>query len=284
MKSPLLGAHMSIAGGVNLALERGDSIGCTAIQIFLKNNNRWVGKEIPEDEAKAFREAWSASEIQSVFAHACYLLNLASNQDALYEKSIAALVDEVERADLLKIPFIVLHPGSTGEETQEWGIARIVEAVNQVCKETSGSKVAICFEGTAGQGRSIGHTFEHLAALLDGVKKKTRACICLDTCHLFAAGYDLREKKAYLDTMKRLDEIVGLERLAAIHLNDSKKGLGSRVDRHEHIGKGMLGPEPFRNILRDRRLLHVPKVLETPKGPDLREDVENLKTLRNLLV
>ena len=280
---PLLGAHMSIAGGMALAIERGESIGCTAIQVFLKNNNRWVGKPISAEDAEAYRAGLERSGISHVFAHDCYLINLASPDDELHDKSIRAMIDEVERATLLGVPFIVLHPGSHMGEGAEWGLERIRGAVDRVLEATADSPVRLAFENTAGQGTNLGYRFEQLAALIEGVRDSTRTGICLDTCHAFAAGYDLRARKDYLATLRALDNTVGLERLLGIHLNDSKKELGSRVDRHEHIGQGHLGLEPFRHIMNDRRLAHVPKVLETHKGPDMREDVENMQVLRGLI-
>jgi len=280
---PLLGAHMSIDGGTPEAIKRGESIGCTAIQIFLKNSNRWKGKAIGEKEAADFRAGLAASRIRSVFGHNSYLVNLASNRDDLFAKSIEAMVDEIERASALGVPFIVIHPGSHVGQGEEWGLKRIAEGVAEICRRTAAHKVAVAFETTAGQGTNLGYRFEHLAALLDGAPDKARVGVCFDTCHVFAAGYELRDRRRYQETVRALDEIVGLENLLAIHLNDSKGDLGSRLDRHEHIGKGRLGLEAFRNVLNDPRFEDVPKVLETPKGPDMNEDVENLKVLRGLI-
>ena len=265
----LLGAHMSIAGGMPEAIRRGESIGCTAIQVFLKNNNQWKGKIISGEEAGKFRADLKNSSIEVVFAHDSYLINLGSKDDVLYKKSVDAMVDEVERAELLGVPFIVIHPGSHLGEGEEWGLKRIAEGVNEVFARTSKAKAIIAFENTAGQGTNLGYKFEHLATLRDLVKDKSRTGFCLDTCHLFASGYDIRDEKSYEETMKKFDSIAGRKNLLAIHINDIKGELGCRVDRHEHIGKGRLGLEAFRQVMNDPHLANVPKVLETPKGPRL---------------
>jgi len=274
---------MSIAGGVAEAVRRGDSIGCRAIQIFLKNSNQWHAKPISEEEAQAFRDALAESSIECVFGHDSYLINLASPKDDLFAKSIAAMVDEVERATLLGVPFIVIHPGSHVGEGGDWGLQRVADGFNEVFSRTPDSKVVIALETTAGQGTNLGARFEHLATLRAKIKDKRRTAACLDTCHVFSAGYDLRSPEDYAATMQAFDDVVGLKYLRAIHLNDGKKGLGSRVDRHEQIGEGELGLEPFRHIMNDSRLVDVPKVLETPKGADMKEDVENLRILRGLI-
>jgi len=280
---PLLGAHMSISGGMPEAVARGESIGCAAIQIFLKNSNQWRGAAISQEEAQTFKADLAASRIRAVFGHDSYLINLASPDEGLYEKSIRAMVDEVERAALLGVPFIVIHPGSHMGEGEQWGLKRIIEGVNRVFGETPRSGVKIAFETTAGQGTNLGCRFEQLATLMEGVSDPSRTGACFDTCHVFAAGYDMRARKDYRATLRTFDEVIGLGNLLAIHLNDSKKELGSRVDRHEHIGKGFLGLESFRHVLNDSRLKKIPKVLETPKGPDLKEDVENLEVLWGLI-
>ncbi|HNY26493.1 MAG TPA: deoxyribonuclease IV [Candidatus Sumerlaeota bacterium] len=279
----LLGAHMSISGGVDRALERGESIGCTVVQIFLKNSNRWVGKPLEASEAEAFQTRLKSSSIRSVFGHNAYLINLASPKDDLFEQSIAAMVDEIERADLLGVPFIVMHPGSPVGESEAWGLKRISEGVARILAATSPSKVQLAFENTAGQGSNLGYRFEHLAQLIADAPEKSRVGMCLDTCHAFAAGYEMRTQHDYDTTLGALDREVGLAFLKAIHLNDSKKDVGSRVDRHEHIGKGCLGLEPFRFLMNDPRLAAIPKALETPKSDDLHEDVENMAILRGLI-
>ncbi len=263
---------MSIAGGMDLAIERGTSIGCEAIQIFLKNANQWCGRNISGTEARRFQSARGALP---VFAHSSYLINLGVPSP----RSVSALVDEIRRADLLGVPFIVLHPGAhlgTGEAT---GLASVARNLDTVFAATPSSSVHIALETTAGQGSCLGHRFEHLAAIIQSSHHPNRLAVCVDTCHLFAAGYDIRTRRSYEVVMRQLD---GLS-VVAFHLNDSKKPLGSRVDRHEHIGKGFLGLGAFRCVLQDARWHGLPMVLETPKGKDTREDVENLKVLRALL-
>lgn len=279
----LLGAHMGISGGVHKAIERGESIGCTAIQIFLKNNNRWVSKPYTAEEIASFPRLLAESHIGAVFAHDCYLVNLGSNKDDIFLKSVACMVDDLERCDQIGVPFVVMHPGSHLGEGEDWGLQRVIEGVNEVFARKPSSKAGIAFETTAGQGTNLGSKFEHLAILLAGVKPSARAGVCMDTCHMFSAGYELRDPAGYDATMRHFDEVVGLKHLWAIHLNDSKKPFGSRVDRHEHIGKGSLGLEPFRNLLNDPRMRRVPMTLETPKGDDMAEDLENLAILRGLV-
>jgi deoxyribonuclease-4 len=274
---------MSISGGVDRALERGESIGCAVVQIFLKNSNRWVGKPIEAAEAEAFRTRLKSSSIRSVFGHNAYLINLASPKDDLFEQSISAMVDEIERADLLRVPFIVMHPGSPVGESDTWGLKRISEGVARIFAATPRSKVQLAFENTAGQGSNLGHRFEHLAQLIADAPDPRRVGGCLDTGHAFTAGYEMRTRADYEATIGALDREVGLGFLKAIHLNDSKKDVGSRVDRHEHIGKGCLGLEPFRFLMNDPRLVEIPKSLETPKADDLHEDVENMAILRGLI-
>lgn len=274
---------MSIAGGTPKAIERGASIGCTAIQIFLKNANQWAGKTIGAQEASEFRERMAAGPVRIAFAHDSYLVNLGSPSDPLFEKSVAALTDEVERAALLGVPFVVLHPGAPIDHGEEFGLARISAGLTRVLDATKGAAVRLALENTAGQGSHLGYRFEQLAVMIKGASAPQRLGVCFDTCHAFAAGYDLRTPETYAETMRAFDAAVGLDRLLAIHLNDARKDLGSRVDRHEHIGQGMLGLEAFRFIMNDPRLAAVPKVLETPKGENMKEDVENMAVLIGLL-
>jgi deoxyribonuclease IV len=279
----LLGAHMSIAGGVFNAPARGRSVGCDTIQIFVKNANQWVGKPISDEEADKFQEAKKETGIDPVFSHNSYLINLASPDDALYEKSANAMLDELERSEKLKLPFLVMHPGSHVGSGEEAGLKRIAEALNNILAKTKGYKVKIALETTAGQKSNLGHKFEHLAYLIHAVKDKKRLCVCYDTCHTFAAGYDIRTKKAYEATFKEFDRVIGLNRICAFHLNDALKELGSNIDRHAHIGQGHIGEEGFRLLMNDGRFANIPMVLETPKGPDMAEDVMNLKVLRGLI-
>jgi len=280
---PRLGAHMSIAGGFEKAVERGRRVGCQTIQIFSKSNNQWDASPITEEQAERFKQAAAQSGVGPVFAHTAYLINVGSPEKAVWTRSRSALKTEVERATALGLPFIVHHPGSHKETGEQEGIKRIAEAVRWVIDQTPKSKVKILFEIAAGQGACIGHRFEHLAELLEKAGRPERTGICLDTCHLFAAGYDIRTKAAYEKTMADFDRIVGIQRVEAVHLNDSKKELGCRVDRHEHIGQGQIGLEGFRCLLNDRRFAQVPMVLETPKDEECTEDKMNLKVLRGLV-
>ncbi len=279
----LLGAHMSIAGGVFNAPLRGKSIGCDTIQIFVKNASRWVGKVITEEDVEKFRQAKKETGIAPIFSHNSYLINLASPDDALYEKSINAMLDELERSERLKLSFIVIHPGAHVGSGEEAGLKRIASAMNTLLKKTQGYKVKIALETTAGQKSNLGYKFEQLAALIEGVNEKKRVRVCYDTCHTFAAGYDLRTKKAYEATIAEFDRVVGLKRICAFHLNDSVNELGSRIDRHAHIGHGHIGLSGFRLLLNDERFANIPMVLETPKRPDMAEDAMNLKVLRGLI-
>ena len=278
-----LGAHMSIAGGFERAIERGKKVGCETVQIFSKSNNQWKAPPITDEQAKIFRKAVHDSGIGPVFSHTAYLINVGSPDKATFELSKQALKVEVERAGQLGLAFAVLHPGSHKETGEEACLKKIAETVAWVLDKTAGISVKVLYEIAAGQGACVGHRFEHLAELLRRTGNAQRTGICLDTCHLFAAGYDLRTKSAYEQTMTEFDRIIGLKRIEAIHLNDSKKELGSRVDRHEHIGKGQIGLEGFRCLVNDRRLARIPMVLETPKDEECTEDVINLKVLRGLL-
>jgi deoxyribonuclease-4 len=272
---------MSIAGGLHLALERGHSIGCNTIQIFTRNSTRWAAREVLPEEIAQFRSMRAMHGIHPVFAHCSYLINIAGG-DRFYEKSIAALVLEVQRAEQLGLSFVVLHPGAHLGIGEIEGLKRACDAFDRVLEETSDAKCKIVVENTAGQGSCIGCKIEHLAYIYDHVKDKARIGFCIDTCHLFAAGYDIRTAQAYRDTFQNMQDRIPLQSILAFHLNDSKKPLGSGVDRHEHIGKGHIGRKAFRHLLNDERFFTVPKVLETPKGKDLAEDVVNLRILRSL--
>jgi deoxyribonuclease-4 len=282
-KKMLLGAHQSIAGGVEKSLERGQEAGCDTIQIFVKTPNRWASKPIAAENIDAFKEAVAETGIWPVFAHSLYLINMATPDDALWRKSIDALVDDLERCEQLELPGLVIHPGSHVGAGEETGLARIADALDEVHARLPGYAVQVWLETTAGQGDYLGYRFEQLRAMIDGVKEPERLGICFDTAHAFAAGYELRDREGFEATWDQFNAVLGLDRLRAIHLNDSKRELGSRVDRHEHIGKGVLGLEPFRFLLNDPRFLGIPMTLETDKGPDLAEDKENLAVLRSLL-
>lgn len=271
---------MSIAGGPVKALERGRSIGCTAVQIFVKNNLQWFADPLPEVEATRFRQY--PDRPGSVFGHTGYLINLGTNKADFLNKSLRSLNEELMRADQLQLPFLVLHPGAHLGAGEAAGLARIARNLNSVLRARPDGGCKIALENTAGQGSCLGHSFEHLAEIINRCLFPERLCICLDTAHLFAAGYDLTTAKGFWQVMKQFDQIIGRDRLAAWHLNDSRSALNSRVDRHEHIGQGKIGLEPFREIMNAPDFRTVPKVLETPKKSDLKEDVKNLAVLRGL--
>ena len=279
----LLGAHMSIGGGVHTAIERGCSINCTAIQMFLKNNMQWFARPLTRGEIHAFLEHRQRGELLSIFAHANYLINLATTNPQFLANSIRALSEELTRADQLELPFLVLHPGAHLGAGEEAGLKKIVAAIDRVFRKVPEVKTKIALETTAGQGSCLGHRFEQISFIVENVREPERLCVCLDTAHVFAAGYNIGSETGVKKTFREFDLVIGLNRLAAIHVNDSKAARGSRVDRHQHIGKGQIGLDAFRFIMRDRRFRKIPKVLETPKGEELREDVANLKMLRCLI-
>jgi deoxyribonuclease-4 len=283
MPNVLLGAHESTAGGVENALARGLEVGCDTIQIFAKAPGRWSSKALAEENVVAFKEAVAETGIWPVFAHALYLINLASPDDELWQKSLAALADDLERCEMLGLPGLVLHPGSHKGSGEAAGIARIAAGLDELHARLPGYRAQVWLEITAGQGDHLGYVFAHLRAMLDAVRQPERLGVCFDTAHAFAAGYELRTREGFDATWAEFERELGLERLKAVHLNDSKKGLGSRVDRHEHIGQGELGLEPFRFLLNDPRFYGLPMTLETDKGPDLAEDKENLAVLRSLI-
>jgi len=278
----MLGAHVSIAGGLHNAPHNGKEGACEVVQIFTRSRNQWGTRKILPGEVEKFRLAQEETKVRVVCAHDSYLINLASPDKALFRKSWVALLEETRRCDLLGIPFLVAHPGSHVGSGEAQGLNRIAEALNRILDRSPDGTVTICLETTAGQGTSVGHRFEHLAHILDRVENQGRMDICLDTCHIFAAGYPIKTRVGYRETMKAFDDILGLERLRVIHMNDSKKGSGTRVDRHEHIGRGCIGTDPFGFFLNDRRLARVPKILETPKASP-RDDRRNLKKLRSLV-
>ena len=279
----LLGAHMSVAGGLSAAFERAQSIGINTMQVFTKNQNRWQQKPATPADIAAWFAAQEATGITPVVSHAAYLLNLAMPDDALWQKSVNALADELTRAEQLAILGVVFHPGAHINSGEEAGIARIIAGLDQAHAATSGYKTLTVLETTAGQGTALGYRFEQLEAVLAGVREPERIGFCFDTCHVFAAGYDIRTPETYAAAIAEFDRLLGLDRLKCFHLNDSKKGLGSRVDRHDHIGAGLLGLAPFGFILKDPRFAATPLILETPKSEDMHEDVENLAILRGLV-
>ncbi len=281
---PFLGAHESVSGGLHLAFERILQVGGESLQIFTRNQRQWRAAPLSETEVVEFRRARKEAGDMPVASHASYLINLGSSKPEQAKKSIAAFVDELQRCALLGIPFAVFHPGSHGGAGVETGLAnvtthldRVIERAGDGCKS-----VKILLETTAGQGTGLGYRFEELADILEKAQFSNRLGVCVDTCHIFAAGYDIRTPEAYEATFAEFDRIIGLDRIRFFHLNDSKKELGSRVDRHEHIGKGRIGLEGFRSLMNDHRFRHHAMTLETPKGKDLAEDRENLAVLRSL--
>lgn len=278
---------MSIAGGFDKAIERGHEIGCQCIQVFTKNNNQWKATTLNREDRIAFDQARERCKITYVIAHASYLINLASPDRDLWKKSLDAFVLELRRADHLGIPYLVVHPGAYTSSSEKAGLRRVARALNEAHRRTRRLKTKCLLENTAGQGTCLGHRFEQFAAILANVRTPERLGICFDTCHAFSAGYPLQTKAGYKETIQQLDQLIGLEKIKAFHLNDSKRPLGSRVDRHEHIGRGHLGTTPFICLLSDDRFKRVPMYLETPKGihPKTQKpwDAVNLRRLRRLV-
>lgn len=278
-----LGSHMSIAGGVENAVLRGQSVGCEAIAMFTKNNNQWKAKKLTQDDADKFNAALLETGIRPVVAHSSYLINLGSPNAALWKKSTASMEDELARCELLGIPYLVVHPGSHKGKGVSYGLKRVAEAMDSIHAKHPNWRVMTLIEHTAGQGDHLCHLFEEIAQLRDLIAQNKRVGVCLDSCHLLAAGYDIRKPELYADVFKRFSDLVGIEHVKAWHLNDSKTPLGSRVDRHDHIGKGKVGRAGFKNILNDPRWTNLPGLLETPKGEEMKEDVVNLRALRRLI-
>ena len=279
----MFGAHMSISGGLDKALERGEKINCRTIQIFTKNSNQWKAKEITDQDLHRFHSFSGKVHIFPVIAHNSYLINLASPDPILHRKSIESFFNEMELCEKLRIPYLVFHPGAHVGSGEKAGLKKIAQSINVLLKRGKGFKVSLLLETTAGQGTTLGCKFEHLADIIKNVEQKKSIGVCVDTCHIFAAGYDITTQKGYKKTFEIFNKLIGFGNLKVFHINDSKKELGSRVDRHEHIGKGYLGLKPFEFLVNDRRFANIPKILETPKGPDLKEDVENLKVLKRLI-
>lgn len=280
----LLGSHVSISGGLHKAFPTAQEIGCTAMQIFTKNSNQWNAKPLQATEIDLFKSAWKASGIACVVAHDSYLINLGTPDEALLEKSRHAMLIEVQRCEQLGIPFLVMHPGSHVGSGEDAGLRRVAESFDEIHRQAEGVRTQILVETTAGQGTNLGSRFEQIARIFDQVRAPERLGVCFDTCHAFAAGYEMRTEAGYRETMAEFDRLIGLDRLKTIHLNDSLKPLGSRVDRHDAIGNGQIGIDGFRWIMNDPRLADVPKILETPKGDDpVASDKENLARLYALL-
>jgi deoxyribonuclease-4 len=282
---PILGAHQSIAGGYYKAVERAHAVDCECLQIFTKNNNQWRAKELTDEDARLFKSALKQYGVKHPLAHDSYLINLASADPALWKKSVDSFILEVFRADKLGIPYIVTHPGAYTSSSEESGIATVVQSLDEVHRQTRGVKTRVLLENTAGQGSCLGCRFEQLAAMIDGVQDPERLGICIDTCHLFAAGYAISTESEYKATIREIDKVVGLKLVRAFHLNDSVKPFNSRVDRHAHIGRGLIGKEAFRLLVNDRRFRKMPMYIETPKGEEKGKDLDaiNLRTLRKLI-
>ncbi len=274
---------MSVSGGLHRAFGHGERAGCDTIQIFSKNQQQWRARPLAADEIARFRAEQQRSGLGPLVVHDSYLINLASPNDELWEKSVAAFADELERCQALGIPYLVTHPGAHTGAGEAAGLEREAQALNRLLDAGVGGDVVILLETTAGQGTTLGSSFEHLAELIERAGGHPRVCVCADTCHLLAAGYDIRTAEACAATFAEFDRLVGLDRLKLFHLNDSQKDLGSRVDRHAQIGAGCVGLEGFRAIVNDPRFAGLPMILETPKGDDLAEDIANLALLRSLL-
>lgn len=279
-----LGAHLSIAKGLHNALYRAKDLHCNSLQIFTKNANTWKERDVSCKEIELFKEAKEKTCIKNIVSHTSYLINLASPESKKLKMSCDALKNELVRSSTLGIPYVVLHPGSHMGKGEEKGIAQIIENINDIFEQIPEVAVQLLFETTAGQGTNLGHTFEQIAVIMKNIKQNKRAGVCLDTSHVFAAGYDIRTFDSYMKTMDDFDSIIGLQHLKIIHLNDSKKGFGSKVDRHEHIGMGLIGIEAFKLIMNDDRLKNIPKIIETPKGNGEKDwDKINLNQLKNLV-
>ncbi len=278
-----LGAHESIVGGLHCALERGAAAGCDALQLWTKNSRQWRATPLDRETVTQFRRTRAAHSISPIVAHASYLINIASSDAELHRRSVRSLIEEVQRCAILEIPYLVLHPGAHTGAGMAAGLEQVVEGLEQLKGELSDSRVKVLLETTAGQGTSLGADFESLAWILEAVHADDRFGVCLDTCHAFAAGYELRTAAGYAETMSSFDQNIGLERLTMVHLNDSKHPIGSHKDRHEHIGEGHLGIQGFAHLLTDSRLDSLPGILETPKSKDLHEDRENLARLRSIV-
>jgi deoxyribonuclease-4 len=288
---PRLGAHLSIAGGLPRAIDRANASRCEALQIFTKSAGQWRARPLPPEEVAAFRSRLAEARLPAV-AHNSYLINVAAAEPVLRARSIAALGEELDRAELLGLDALVMHPGSYTTGTERQGLRFIAQALHVLFRDRPHQRVRVLLEHTAGQGTNLGHRFEHLATIIDRLGGTARVGVCLDTCHLLTAGYDLCSDEGYDKTFTEFGRLIGFDRLALFHLNDSKKPCGSRVDRHEHIGKGCLGLGPFRRVVNDPRFAGLPMVLETPKldTPESRRrsdadpwDLRNLRTLRKLI-
>jgi deoxyribonuclease IV len=279
-----LGLHMSIAGGLHKSIERALAADCGAVQIFTRSSNQWKGKGLTDKDAALFRQTFQESGLHEVISHDIYLINLAAAPGDTRDKSIEAFRDELATCARLGIRKVVMHPGSHLADSPETGLTRVIEAFDRIFEDVQEFDGLVLLETTAGQGTNLGRSFEELKFIIDGSAHKDRFGICFDTCHTFAAGYDCRTEAGYQQVMSEFDRLLGISRLLCFHMNDSKKGLGSRVDRHDHIGKGMMGLEPFRFIMNDPRFSTIPKILETAPGDHDEMNRINLETLRGLVI
>lgn len=268
MMEKLLGAHYSIAGGLHKAFDHADKYQSTTMQIFTQNSHTWKIRELKKNEIDTFLKRKKESGVKKIVSHAGYLINLAGSDSGKREKSFQSMRGELLRAEQLAIENLVLHPGSHTKTSVEEGIERLTESINLLLSDTSLGKTTILFETTAGQGDSVGHRLEHIQAIIERIDRKERVGLCIDTCHIFAAGYDIRSEEGYNGFVNEIDDRFGTESVKCIHLNDSKKALGSRVDRHNHIGEGFVGETAFKLIMNDDRFLHAPKIIETPAEND----------------
>lgn len=278
----LIGAHESIAGGIHRAFDIAERLGCLTLQVFTKSSNQWAARPLTDEDIENYKTVSMKSNIKHVIAHDSYLINMCAVNPEILKKSREAFLDELRRCEALGIKYLNFHPGAHMGAGEKEGIRRIAESLDIAHEKTRGFKVISVLETTAGQGSSLGYRFEQLREIIDTVSDPGRMAVCIDTCHIFAAGYDIRTEDGYGKVMEEFQDVIGFDRLAAFHMNDSKKPLGSKVDRHEHIGKGEIGNSGFRSLMQDARLRHVPKILETPKGEDLKEDMMNLAALRKL--
>ncbi|HUP45395.1 MAG TPA: deoxyribonuclease IV [Thermoanaerobaculia bacterium] len=276
----LIGAHISTKGGLHTAFERAAIVGAQSMALFAKNSNQWKGKVLTGDDCALFAEKRT---LAPVLSHASYLINLATTNEEFHRKSLLAMADELDRAERLGIHAVVLHPGAHMGAGAAAGLDQIARSFDQIHAATEGFRVVTLLETAAGQGSCLGCTFEELGTIISLVDDKSRLSICVDTCHVFAAGYEIRTREGYEAMVAEIDAHVGLDKVGAFHLNDSKKPLGSRVDRHQHIGDGEIGLEAFRMLLNDRRFEGIAKLIETPKNEDHSWDIRNLRTLRSLV-
>jgi deoxyribonuclease-4 len=277
----ILGAHVPITGGLHNGISVGEELGCQAIQIFISNPNRWVGKELADEAVKMFIQRWQNSSSEVILAHDSHLTNLASTKADVLDRSYKAFREHIYRASQLKIPYFITHLGAHLSAGEKAGLRLLTEKLNKLLNETIGTNVMVLLETTAGQGTNLGYRFEHIRQVIESVEQKHRIGVCLDTCHIFTAGYDLRTAKSYRATFDKFDRIIGIENLKVLHLNDAKSGFRSRVDRHEHIGKGKIGLKAFNLLINDQRFEKIPMIIETPQSEEMHQT--NLETLRRLI-